>query len=313
MDIQHLKYAVEVERARSISRAAEKLYLSQPFLSKTIREMENEVGFSIFSRSSRGVVPTKKGEEFLARARELLAGFEDLESTFRVRRNETFHFEITVPIACYVSEAFVGFVRELADRELMRIDYRETNTMSTIGHVADGDCNLGIIRYQSNFEEYFLRYVESKDLIAKPIWEFEYHLVMSRLNPLANRETVTAADLKDLIEISHGDPTVPSLSASTMLEMKRREASRREIVVYERQSQFELLCALPETYMWASPTPRSIFDTYPLVQKTCDTPENHYKDVLIYRKGYRLTAEDRLFIQKVNQVVDSFRSRDGAV
>lgn len=307
MDIQHLKYALEIQRAKSISKAAEKLYLSQPFLSKAIREMEAELGFNIFSRTSRGVAPTKKGEEFLTRARQVLTGFEELESDFKAKKGEAYHFEITVPIACYMSEAFVGFMKELETREQLRVDYRETNTMSAIDHVADCDCNLGIIRYQSSYEDYFLRYVEGKDLIAKPIWEFEYHLVMSRSGPLAGRETVSTEELKDLIEISHGDPTVPSISPSAMLEMKRREASRREIVVYERQSQFELLCALPETYMWASPTPHSIFETYPLVQKKCSAPDNRYKDVLIYRKGYRLTAEDKLFIQKVKEVTESFR------
>lgn len=307
MDVQHLKYALEVERAQSISRAAEKLYLSQPFLSKAIREMEGEVGFKIFNRTSRGVTPTKKGGDFLAQAREVLAGFEALESSFKLKKRETYHFEITVPIACYMSEAFVGFMRELGQRERLRVDYRETNTMKTIDRVADCDCNLGIIRYQSSYEDYFLRYLESKDLIAKPIWEFEYHLIMSSSSPLAKKKKVSTDDLSELIEISHGDPTVPSLSPSAMLEMKRRDVGQRQIVVYERQSQFELLCTLPETYMWASPTPNSIFETYPLVQKKCSVQDNFYKDVLIYRKGYRLTEEDKLFIHEVKKVVESLK------
>ena len=55
--------------------------------------------------------------------------------------------------------------------------------------------------------------------------------------------------------------------------------------------------------MWASPTPQKVFDTYPLVQKNCDFPDNEYKDLLIYRKGYRLTREDKLFIEKVRELV----------
>ena len=307
MDIQHLRYALEVERSRSISKAADKLFVSQPFLSKAIRELELEIGVDIFNRSSRGVIPTKKGEDFLGRAREIIALVEETETVYKAKKPETYRFEIVVPIACYISEAFVAFVKELNSTEELQVDYHEVNTMMAIEHVLNRESNIGIIRYQTNFEDYYLRYLESKDLEVRPIWQFEYHLVVSERSPLAKREKLTSADLADLIEISHGDPAVPSLSASTAMELRRRDNSRREIVVYERQSQFELLCEIPETYMWASPTPPSVFETYPLVEKRCEAPENSYKDVLIYRKGYRLSREDKLFIQKVNEVVDTFQ------
>ena len=307
MDIQHLKYAVEIERWRSISKAAEKLYVSQPFLSKAIKELEGEIGVDIFNRTSRGVVPTKKGEDFLSRAKEIIAGMEELEQSFREKSAESVRIEISVPIACYISHAFVNFVRDLPDSEDIKVDYHESNTMSTIRHVAERDCNIGIIRYQTNFEDYYLRHLESKDLAVKPIWKFNYHLVMSRENPLAARDSISTEDLRSFIEINHGDPTVPEMSASMLTELRRRVQNRREIVVYERQSQFELLCAMPRTYMWASPTPQAVFDTYPLVQKNCDYPDNEYKDVLIYRKGYRLTKLDRLFISKVQEMVETLK------
>ena len=307
MDIQHLKYAVEIERHRSISKAAEKLYVSQPFLSKAIRELEAEIGTDIFNRTSRGVVPTKKGEEFLARAKEIISDMAELEQSFRGKSTEAVQIEISVPIACYISHAFVEFVRELPGSEQIKVDYHESNTMSTIRHVVERDCNIGIIRYQTNFEDYYLRHLESKDLAVKPIWSFNYHLVMSRESPLADKENISTDDLRGLIEINHGDPTVPDLSASMLTELRRRVQNPREIVVYERQSQFELLCAMPETYMWASPTPQGVFDTYPLVQKSCHFPDNEYKDVLIYRKGYRLTKLDRLFMSKVEEIVESLK------
>ena len=65
-NILHLKYAVEVEKTGSISKAAENLYIAQPHLSKAIRELEGSLGAAIFNRTSKGVVPTKKGEGFFA-------------------------------------------------------------------------------------------------------------------------------------------------------------------------------------------------------------------------------------------------------
>lgn len=303
MNLQQLKFAVEVARSKSISRAAENLYVSQPFLSKAIRELEGDIGIDIFNRTSRGVIPTKKGEEFLAHAQSILSHVDEVEQLYKVKPREEYHFEITVPISCYIAQAFVSFMQELSDKSRIKVDYQEANTMTAIGRVVEHDSNIGIIRYQEDYEDYFLRYVESKDLIAKPLWRYAYQLIMSRESLLAGKEQIEPGDLEGLIEISHGDPTVPSLPTSMLMEMKQRDAAPREIVVYERQSQFELLCEIPRTYMWASPTPRSVLERYPLVQKKCALPGNHYKDVLIYRKGYRLTAEDRLFIQKVQEEI----------
>lgn len=303
MNFQQLKYAVEVARSHSISKAAESLYVSQPFLSKAIRELEDDIGIDIFNRTTRGVTPTKKGEGFLVHAQALLNHVDEVEALYKVVPKEEYRFEITVPISCYIAQAFVSFMQELSNKPRIKVDYQEANTMTTIERVIEHDSNIGIIRYQEDYEDYFLRYVESKDLIAKPLWRYAYHLIMSKNNPLVNKDHIELKDLDGLIEISHGDPTVPSLPASMLMEMRQKDTSSREIVVYERQSQFELLCEIPETYMWASPTPQSVLERYPLVQKKCELSDNHYKDVLIYRKGYRLSPEDRMFIQKVQEVV----------
>ena len=65
MNTLHLKYAVEVERTGSISRAAENLFMGQPNLSKAIRELEETTGITIFKRTSKGVLPTPKLKAFL--------------------------------------------------------------------------------------------------------------------------------------------------------------------------------------------------------------------------------------------------------
>ena len=72
MNTQLLKYAVEVEKTGSISKAAENLYINQPRLSKAIRELENIYGITVFKRTSKGVVPTKNGEMFLDFAKKIL-------------------------------------------------------------------------------------------------------------------------------------------------------------------------------------------------------------------------------------------------
>lgn len=298
MDIQQLKYAVEVERCGSISRAAEALFVSQPFLSKAVRELEDSLGLELFNRSTRGVSPTKRGAEFLAEAKELISAMEELENSYSPRRRTGYEFELCVPIACYISHAFVSFVKALDAGVDLHADYHETNSFSAIGHVENHDCNIGIIRYPVSEDGYFRRHLAARGIISRPIWDFDYHLVLPRSSPLAEKEALVPADLRGYVEISHGDPAAPGPGA----EGSEKRAGRG-IVVYERQSQFELLCSLPETYMWASPTPRSVLETYPLVERECPRPDGRCRDVLIYRSGYRLTQTDQLFIEKVDETV----------
>ena len=82
-NIQHLKYAVEVEKMGSISRAAENLYMSQPHLSKAIKALEDSLDIALFNRTPAGMVPTKKGREFLIYAKSILAQVEEMESLYK--------------------------------------------------------------------------------------------------------------------------------------------------------------------------------------------------------------------------------------
>ena len=71
MNISHIHYAVEVAHYGSFNKAAANLFVSQPSLSRAIKELERELGFDLFLRTPNGVVPTHQGKEFLHRAKHL--------------------------------------------------------------------------------------------------------------------------------------------------------------------------------------------------------------------------------------------------
>ena len=72
MTLQQLRYVVEISRCGSITAAAQKLFIAQPSLSKAVRELESELGITIFERSRSGVIFTADGMEFLGQARLIL-------------------------------------------------------------------------------------------------------------------------------------------------------------------------------------------------------------------------------------------------
>ena len=305
MNTQLLKYAVEVERTGSISRAAENLYMNQPNLSKAIRDLEENMGITIFKRASKGITPTPKGKVFLQYAKNVLQQIENMESLYLPTNSGVIQFDIVVPRASYIAYACTELVKTLDQKKALQINYHETNSIDAVKSVADYTHSLGIIRYQTIHEPFFTSLTEENNLIARPVMAFEYLVLMSKSHPLANECRLNYTQLGEYIEITHGDLSLPMSFAKVP---GSPQESKKEIAVYERGSQFELLCRIPSTYMWVSSIPEDMLTRFDLVQKKCDIPNNMYKDVLIYRADYRPSPVDEAFFAILNQVVQSVQA-----
>lgn len=302
MNILHLKYAVEVDRTRSMTQAAANLYTGQPNLSRAIKDLEESLGITIFKRTSKGIVPTQQGEEFLVYARNILEQIDEIESMYRHEKKGRQELNISIPRASYITHAFTRLVNKLDLTREIEINYKETNSLRAINNILQSNYNLGILRYQSKFESYFEAMLKEKGLQSELIWEFQHLALMSVEHPLAKKADITFEMLSYYIEIAHGDPYVPSLPLS---EVKKSEFSKyidKRIFVYERGSQFDLLCDVPLTYMWVSPIPIDLINRFSLVQRRCKEADRIYRDVLIFRQNYKLTPLETQFMQELQQV-----------
>jgi DNA-binding transcriptional LysR family regulator len=299
MNTLFFKYAIEIERTQSITKAAENLYMAQPNLSKAIKEAEETIGFAIFERNSKGVIPTPKGIRFLGYARKILEEMEQIHKLTDAENPDRQDFSISIPRGSYIAEGFTRFATELDFEKEININIQETNSVRTIDDVTDNKFNLGIIRYQTIYENYYFDYLANKHLDYDQIWEFEYLALMSKDHPLALDKEVPFPRLKYSLEIVHGDTAVPYLNAAEPHYLQAETVPKRRIYLYERFNQFDLLARLPSAYMRVSPVPDKLLKRYGLVQRKCVFPNNRYKDVLIYRKGYAFTVLDKKFIGKI--------------
>lgn len=299
MNTLYLKYVLEVEKSGSISQAAQNLFMAQPNLSKIIKDLEAELGYSIFNRTSSGVTATAKGTEFLYHAKKMMEQVIEIEKISKRQDLQSKQFKISIPRGSYIANGFVAFVAELQLTEGMEITIKETNALQTISNVADHGYNMGIIRYQLSDEDVFRNRLKYNGLEQETIWEFEYVLVMSKKHPLATKEVLSVDDLQNYVKITHGDIEVPHAQHAENMGYNQGIDSRKTIYVYERGSQFDLLANVPTTYMWVSPIPSSYLEKNGLVQRACKARNNRYKDVLIYRSDYKLGEYDRLFQKKI--------------
>ena len=293
-----MKYAVEVARAGSLSKASEKLLVAQPNISRSIKELEADIGITIFDRSAKGMFLTPEGEEFINDAKEILKSIEQVELHYKNGSPRKQKFSISVPRACYISEAFAQFSKHLTD-DVAEIFYKETNSQRTILNILEKDYRLGIIRYAENYDAYFKTMLEEKGLGYELVSEFTYSLIMSKESKLAEKDNITFEDLKGYIEIAHADPYVPSLPMSKVVKEELPDNIDRRIFIFERASQFDLLSENPETFMWVSPAPNKVLERYDFVQKKCVDNKRIYKDVLIYKNGYKFSKLDNQFVTEL--------------
>ncbi len=301
MNILHLKYAVEIANTKSISQAAENLYMGQPNLSRAIKELEGSLGITIFNRTTKGISITPEGEEFLHYARRIIAQVEEVESRYQNGRQPRQTFSICVPRAGYISAALAEFAKTIRTDQPADIFYQETDSQRAIQNVINGDYNLGIVRYQLPFERYFESLFAEKKLGWLTVTEYAYLLLMSRRHPLAEKDTIHFSDLAGYIEISHADQYVPTVP---VIDVKRAELSQfvdKHIYVFDRGSQFELLEKVPDTFMWVSAVPDDVLNKYQLVQRGCADNHKVHRDVLIFRRDYHISELDRRFIHAVRE------------
>lgn len=281
-----------------MGKASETLLIATPNLSRSIKELEADLGIQIFERTKNGMILTPQGEEFLNYGKEILKQIDDVEKFYKEGAPKKQKFSISVPRACYISEAFAEFSKTLSN-EPAEIFYKETNSQRTINNMLNHEYKLGIIRYAADYDRYFKAMLEEKGFQYELVTEFSYSLIMSENNPLAKKENIAFSDLKGYIEIAHADPFVPSMPLSKVVKEELSDNIERRIFVFERASQFELLSVNPQTFMWVSPPPESLLEKYGIVLKKCPENKKVYKDVLIYKKGYKFTHLDRQFITKL--------------
>lgn len=303
MNTLHFRYAVEVERTGSISQAAENLFMAQPNLSKAIHELEETLGITIFERTSRGVIPTDQGKEFLSYARNILLELDKMKAIYipPEKRKNIQQTKVSIPRGSYISTSVARFVDSLDPERDISVNLRETNSIETVINVAENNYNFGIIRYQTVNEKYFIDFLKEKQLEYDLLWEFECMVLMNAEHAMANDEELDYEKLKRTsIEIVHGDNIIPYISVPEVKNTEEDEGKRiKKVYVYERGSQFELLKNCKRTFMWVSPMPKVTLATIGLVVKKCKMDNNCFKDVIIRRKGYKFSETDTKLLNKI--------------
>ena len=298
MNILHAKYALEVAKLGSLSKAAESLLVAQPNISRSIKELEADLGITIFQRTPSGTLLTADGEVFIEYAKSILKRIDEVERIYRRGTHKKQELSVSATRAGYISEALADFSKGIAGSPT-EISYKEADTQETISALINDDYKLGIIRYADSYDKFFKGMLEEKGFEYEMIAEFSYSILASKDSPLAKLSEITYTDLVGLIELTDEDPYAPVLPTAKIPGEWVTEGAEQRMLVHERSAQLDLLGANPRTFKWCALTPSRLLERYALVELPCPEEKKIYKDVLIWRKGYKLSQLDNDFITAV--------------
>ena len=195
MKLQQLRYVVKVAECGSITEASRRLFVSQPSITASIRDLENEMGVHIFERTNKGVIVSEEGETFLGYARQVLDQADLLEERYKHAKPRKQLCQVSTQHYMFAVEAFVEMINSIKSDEY-EFTIRETRTKDIINQVANMLSEIGII-YLSDFNKDVIgKLLREKHLEFHPLFRAPLHVFISRDNPLAGKKKVTMDDLK---------------------------------------------------------------------------------------------------------------------
>ena len=177
MNLTHMKHALEVAKAGSLSKASESLLIAAPNISRSIRELEADFGITIFERTQNGMRLTPEGEEFINFAKNILCQIDEAEKFYKAKSPKKQKFSISVPRASYISEAFAEFSKSIS-KDAAEVFYKETNSERTIQNILNHDYKLGIIRYAESYDGHFRELFKEKGFQYELVTEFTFSLIL---------------------------------------------------------------------------------------------------------------------------------------
>ncbi len=196
MTLQQLRYVIEVAKTGSMNVAAKQLFVSQPSLSMAIRELENDVHISIFERTTKGVVITAEGEEFLGYARQIINQVELLEDKYIEAGQIKKKFGVSAQHYSFAVKAFVEMVKGF-DMDKYEFAIREARTHDVIHDVVTGKSEIGIL-YTNEFNEKVLNKIfKDNQLEFIHLFTCQGYAYLWKNHPLAGKKVIALEELQD--------------------------------------------------------------------------------------------------------------------
>ena len=284
MTLQQLKYVVAVADYKNITEASRRVFISQPSLTASIRDLENEMGITIFSRSNKGVTVTNEGDEFLSYARQVLEQSSLLEDRYKGSSGASTIFSVSCQHYSFAVNAFVDVIRMFGGAEY-DFTLRETQTHEIIEDVAHLKSEVGVIYTSSRNEDVINRLIKKNGLF------------ISKTNPLAKKRKISFENLSGFPYLTYEQGDFNSFYFAEEPISEIDFDSPKNIKVRDRATLFNLLIGL-DGYTICSGVISHELNGPEIISKPLDSDERMTVGVLT-RKGVTLSRYANAYIDSI--------------
>ncbi len=241
MTLQQIKYAITIADTGSMNRSAEQLFVSQPSLTSAVKELEKEIGIMIFRRTSKGVVPTNEGSDFLMRARQLYQQYELLTDRYTATGAFKRKFGVSTQHYSFAVKAFVETVKKY-DTINFEFAIRETKTLEVISDVGTLRSEIGIL-YKSDYNRKLIgKLLNENDLEFSPLINCRAYVYLWKNHPLAKEPSISLEQLRDYPRLSFEQGAQSSVFLAE--EILSENDYPRTITANDRATQLNLMVGL---------------------------------------------------------------------
>ena len=196
MTLAQLKYAITVAGTSSMNEAAKKLFISQPSLSASIKDLEEEVGVEIFKRTNRGISVTPKGEEFIGYAKQVVEQYDLIESKYILKENTKKKFGVSMQHYTFAVNAFVEMVKQFGMDEY-EFEVRETKTYDVIEDVKNYKSEIGILYLNEFNNKVLTKLFHESGVEFHEILKCNIYVYMWKNHPLAKKKEIKLEELEE--------------------------------------------------------------------------------------------------------------------
>ena len=196
MNINQLKYVLEVAGSSSMREASTKLYVSQPALSASIHDLEEEIGILIFERTNKGISLTDEGREFLSYAKKAVGQYEILEERYLSRDSDKEHFSVSTQHYNFAIKAFTDVIRKMEPDKFI-FSIHETKTKEVLEDVRSLKSEVGIVSFSGSNEALIKKLFRDYQLDFVPLMRRDTYVYVWRSHPFAARDKVSIDEMSD--------------------------------------------------------------------------------------------------------------------
>ena len=310
MTLQQIYYLMTIEECDSMNKAAEKLFVAQSTLTSAVKEVETEIGISIFLRTHKGVIPTAEGKEFLVKIRALYQQYEGIVQSYGENGSFRRKFSVSMQHYSFAVKAFIEMTKHF-DTNQFDLVLRETRTLNVIRDVGSLKSEIGILYISEQNRRVLQKLLQEQELEFHLLIKCPACVYLAKTHPLAKEKNLSLWQLEPYPCLSFEQGTNAEVCFAE--EILSEHIYAQTIKTSDRATMMNLLEGLDGYTLCSSIFNERLSNDQFIVipfKENADTPNTIMEIGYITKKNAALSEMGRQYIKEIEKYLDETKKKE---